>query len=951
MLRNPLRRAVCVGLSAAFVFGAQVHAAAAEADQPDAVTPPTEAALFAKAALSDERVEIEAQRTQTDTVYASPEGLFVREVSAVPIRVKQDGEWTPVDLDLEVGEDGLVRPKAAPGRVAFSNGGDDDPLESVTHEGVTLEFGWPGDLPAPTLDGRTATYADVLPGVDLRLVMTDAGPSQVLVVKDAQAAANPDLRSLELSTEVVGGSMQQDGQSLSLLKQDGSKVAITPPASMWDSSGSVVSEGGSAIPDASDAAVEARTQGPAEGDRIAKVDMDLGDESLTLEPTASLLTGSGVQYPLYVDPSVSTVVGGWAMVFREHSNLVSYKWKNGDIGQGVGYQTYNGISTKRLFWQFRTDYLDGSTVASAQFQAKMVWSASCTPTTTKLYRTSAISSSTTWGNQPTIKDSNYLDSAKDAAGRGDCYPNGRTQEWNIKSAAQSAANSGSEKMTFAMKALDETNTLSWKRFNNDAKLIIAYANAPYRPTSLTINGKDCGSDVVKIRRATTFTAKARFSDPDDGDMFADFQWDEGAYLDEGETRSWSTKSFNGPLYQAHNLSIAKGPNGLSPGVFRVRGRDNNSLGLTGPWATCKFVMDDTLAPTPTVEVETHEWDATSPTSVTLVPAVGGEADTAKFAYKWDNDQAPTAGTVTASDPGHQKTVSLTPPSPGLHTLYVWAYDAVGNPSAEPGSVSIEVQGFTSDFASRYLMTEGAGATAGDSFRNFDLALSNPSWITRSYSTNDDGTTVPRKALAFGGTPLKLGSSSEAVIPLSSGASWTQSIWLNPTGFPETVPTSDTRVAASVGSSTSSVTRIGVKPVDGTYKYFADVRQVDGTIVTLTSSKNAATLGPVNIQLSYSERDHALTMTVYSGRNGVVNEDQASSEDTVVRPAQVGTSKFLIGADWSSNAAVSPWAGWIDDIHVGKGTLSDLQSRLLFTSVANNWCDTIDPQTNQCADES
>ena len=952
MLRTPSRRIACAGMSVALAFGALVHVAVAQADESDVVVPPSEAALFAEAAATGERVEIEAQRTQTDTVYASPDGLFVREVSSAPIRVKQDGEWTPVDLDLEVGEDGLVRPKAAPGRVAFSNGGDDAPLESVTHEGVTLKFGWPGELPVPTLDGQTATYADVLPGVDLRLAMTDGGPSQVLVVKDAQAAANPDLKSLELSTEVVGGSLEQDGQSLSLFKDDGSEVAVTPPATMWDSSGAVLSDSGTPLPDGSDTAVDARTQGPADGDRVATVDMDLSEDALTLEPSASLMTGSSVQYPLYVDPSVATKVGSWAMVFMQHPTLVSYKWSNDDLGQGVGFQDYNGSSTKRLFWQFRSDYLDGSTVASAQFQATMVWSASCSPTTTELYRTSTISSSTNWSSQPAIRDSNLVDSVKDAAGRKECYPNGRLEEWNIKSAAQAAANSGADRMTFAMKAYDESNRLSWKRFNNDAKLVIAYANAPYRPSSLTINGTACGSEAVKIRRSTMFTAKARFSDPDDGDMIADFQWDEGATFNSETLRKWPSKSFNGPLYQAHDLDIAKGQGGLSPGVFRVRGRDDNSLGLTSPWVTCKFVMDDVLAPTPTVEVETEEWDSTSPTSVTFVPAVGGEADTAKFAYQWDIDKAPSAGTLTASEAGHKRTVSLTPPSPGLHTLYVWAFDAAGNPSEDPGSVKIEVQGFTPDYASRYLLTEGSGTTAADSYRNFDLALTNPSWIIRSYSTTDDETTIPRKALSFGGTPLRLGSTSGAVIPLSSGASWTQSVWLNPTGFPSTVPASDKRVAISVGTTTTTATRIGVKPTDGAYRYYAEVRQTDGTVATLLSKKNAATLGPVNIQLSYDEKDHALTMIVYSGRNGVVVEERTLSADgESISPTQMSTTGFRIGADWSSNTTVTPWTGWIDDIHIGKGTLSDIQSRLLFTSVANNWCDTIDPQTTKCTDDS
>lgn len=56
-----------------------------------------------------------------------------------------------------------------------------------------MSLGWPGLLPEPRLDGATATYPEVFNGVDLRLTADAEGFQRVLVVKSAEAAANPAL--------------------------------------------------------------------------------------------------------------------------------------------------------------------------------------------------------------------------------------------------------------------------------------------------------------------------------------------------------------------------------------------------------------------------------------------------------------------------------------------------------------------------------------------------------------------------------------------------------------------------------------------------------------------------------------------------------------------------------------------------------------------------------------
>ncbi|NUT98810.1 MAG: hypothetical protein HOY78_43095, partial [Saccharothrix sp.] len=89
-------------------------------------------------------------------------------------------------------------PKVSAAPVAFSGGGD----VPLARAGAAA-LDWPGPLPAPDLAADTATYRDVLPGVDLRLTATATGFTDAVVVRDAAAAHDPRLRELSLGAPVT----------------------------------------------------------------------------------------------------------------------------------------------------------------------------------------------------------------------------------------------------------------------------------------------------------------------------------------------------------------------------------------------------------------------------------------------------------------------------------------------------------------------------------------------------------------------------------------------------------------------------------------------------------------------------------------------------------------------------------------------------------------------------
>ncbi|MBQ1010614.1 hypothetical protein KBX53_06565, partial [Micromonospora sp. M51] len=112
-------------------------------------------------------VVVSSSRSEYTQVTAQPDGRLRFESGVVPQWTRRpDGTWVDVDLDLGRGSDGRVRPAASAAEVAFSGGGT-APLATLTRDGETLTVGWPAALPAPVLAGDTATYPEVLPGVDL----------------------------------------------------------------------------------------------------------------------------------------------------------------------------------------------------------------------------------------------------------------------------------------------------------------------------------------------------------------------------------------------------------------------------------------------------------------------------------------------------------------------------------------------------------------------------------------------------------------------------------------------------------------------------------------------------------------------------------------------------------------------------------------------------------------
>lgn len=328
----PALRRLIVPLVAVLV--APVFAVVAGADPvvvPGAVS--GEAAALSAAVRSGRPVVVADKTSETEQVVANPDGMFVSTSSLRPVRVRENGEWVPVDLTLERREDGTVGPRVAAVDLRLSGGGAQSPLVVVGDGGREVGLGWRGSLPAPVLEGPTATYPEVLPGVDLTVTADVEGFTQLLVVKTREAGENPALDTISFTnyrrdTTVAGG-----GEGLEVRSSDGHLVFSGDASRMWDSA-----------------------------DRQAEMGVAVADASIVVSPDRGFLADEQTSYPVYVDPSY------FATGRKNHHVVTQSAWPtepnydrtSGDLGDlKAGYVCEATCFNSHSYVEMATDGMPG----------------------------------------------------------------------------------------------------------------------------------------------------------------------------------------------------------------------------------------------------------------------------------------------------------------------------------------------------------------------------------------------------------------------------------------------------------------------------------------------------------------------------------------------------------------------------------------------------------------
>lgn len=194
-----------------------------------------ESAALTQAKKTGKPVLVDQDTTSTSEVDANPNGTFTMRSTAVPTRTRVNGKWAPIDTTLHANPDGSIAPNATDDQVRFSGGGNQS-MVALTNGVSQVTIAWPGALPKPRLSGDTATYPDVLPGVDLQLTAEPSNFREALIIHDATAAANPALRAIHLAIAGTGLALGADAQGeLTATDAHGNAALAMSAPMMWDS--------------------------------------------------------------------------------------------------------------------------------------------------------------------------------------------------------------------------------------------------------------------------------------------------------------------------------------------------------------------------------------------------------------------------------------------------------------------------------------------------------------------------------------------------------------------------------------------------------------------------------------------------------------------------------------------------------------------------------------------
>jgi hypothetical protein len=868
-------------------------------------------------------VVVDSQSSPTMLVQALPDGTMQAESDVVPARAAVNGVWTPIDTSLQKRSDGWLEPKVAAAGVRFGPGGSNQIAQVQSESGQWFSEAWPyGNLPAPTVDGSHALYPEVFPGVDLRLTATDAGMSEVLVVKTAQAAADPQLAGVTLA--VQGATVQQNVKTRTLQAETtstGDPVASATPL-WWDSSSALSN---------------ADTPG---GDEPQAVPTTSTSSSVSLNVNA--VTATTPTYPVYIDPDWSSYLQADWYTDRAYPNQ-SYLDPPSD---SVGYGISGGVGyLSHAFFQFTTDVVAHKHILNARFNIHQTYANSCDTTLVQLWEYGgSTAAGFTWNTEP--NQWWYADDAQGNANGGPCAPNPAWVGFSATHAVTAAASTGQGNIQLGMRVANEANSLTRKHYDWNAQLIVTYNTPPANPASPTFVSppRTCSSDSTKpvyINNGPTQPLKLQVtqSDVDGGGVNDGFY----IYSATGTTILYSLGTANPSPQGAEQVQFSGGQ--IPPGAYRWNARAGDGIDLSAGYSPyCYFTVLNDGPDLPTISLPTlNAGDHyTVGSQITATIGYNGSQHVAMLALWWATGQtttipvtntgaapscspAPVVQTVRfvcPADPtkGTQD-VTLAVPSESA-TLSVTAYDAAGNPVKGTPTVatkSVTAQADTTnvaDAAGHHWETDLLDtSTPPTSVPDTNTTPINLSVAASSVWTNNGDVHGP--SLTYPGSPTATTASSV----VDTTKSFTVSAWLTP----GTNTTTGTFTALSNGSGADSDFTLGI--AGGKWQFCARVPGTPSTTKSDCVLGSAVTTNqPTFVTGTYDAANSLIsiwfgTTAPYAYANHIVTGTPT--------PAGGG---LLVGADRSSGSTVTGWSGLINNPSIYQGVATGNQLSKISTDI-------------------
>lgn len=637
-------------------------------------------------------VEVVSARTEASSLWANPTGTFTLQAASQPVRSMEDGQWRDIDTTLITRPDGTITPAAVPGDLVLSPGGD-GPFATIGRDGKALRMTWPQRLPKPVLDGATATYSDVRPGIDLQITAEPAGGfRQLLIVRNRSAAKDPALDQLRIATSGSGLSLreQADG-TITAVDDAGTAVFAADRPVMWASPARDRMSGMLATD------IAGSTLSPI----VATQPMatDVAADTVVITPQQAVLDDPATAFPVYIDPTPVTITrSDWTHVSKDFPNQSYWSTDRAD-GAKVGY---SGDVTYRSYFLFGVGSLAGKDVVTAKVNTILDHSYQCsTSTDVDLYLTTDISrsASVTWNNSvvTTNKWVTKLDTSAGHANESSCGEPDAPIEFAstaLTNVVKSAASTADPQLTFGLRAPNESTTSQWKKFYADGAkaptLYVEYNTTPAMPSELnTWPASTCKPSSSSPDRwpATNDNPvfSAALSDSDANNLTADLLIEKTDGTDVHLSTSAAVPSGAPVTWPAV-------PDGklLANTVYSYTARAKDTSAAYSLYTPkCYFIIDATPPHTPDITVPEPADTIPGQIAPVGVTPTGGDTDIAGYRYGYDdnallNNWVPAAADGSATIPVTLWDGCTDPFCPPVEKqLYLIAVDRAGNSSAVP----------------------------------------------------------------------------------------------------------------------------------------------------------------------------------------------------------------------------------------------------------------------------
>ncbi|WP_433056594.1 LamG-like jellyroll fold domain-containing protein [Dactylosporangium sp. CS-033363] len=844
-----------------------------------------------QAAACKGRVEVLSGRTERAQVFANPNGTFTSSEAIVVQRVRTaSGGWTAPDSTLRKTSSGGYAPAASWLGTTFSGGGS-GPLVTLRRDAGELSMSWPTALPAPKVEGSTATYAEVLPGVDLQLTAEVEGYSEVLVVKTPEAAKQKALENVHFRTGTKGLKAKTgDAGSVTYVDGAGKTAFSSGTPAMWDSSGDVPA-------DAKALGTQSRT---------ARMPVAVEGGDVVVRPDLNVLRGGDTKFPVYIDPAFNA--SAWTMINSRFKSQSYWSYdRNGCPSPytsvqcaKVGYTDEGQTMIYRSIFALPTSAYVGKHVLDAKFSMDLLHSWTCSDTRTSLWWVGGIDANTnwdnhegSWGSLQTFTDNHTCNKARVRS------------EWGITGLIQTAAGQFWNGATIGLRAGDEANHNAWKKFDaGTALLTVTYNSYPNAPDQLTVSGNACvtgaGRPVVKTVQPEL---RARTSDAD-GTAQAhnvSFWW-----WPLGGSRNDNDRVTQGSVTPGTTAIVSIPPNKLvNDGVYQFQARSYDGTDDGQFSQVCEFKVDIAPPGSPSQVSSTdypndgqRHGGAGVAGTFKFFPPASIPSDFAGYAYTLDTGKTAPDAIQVAPAADNTATVTITPPTDDSFTLRVWTKDTGGSYSKDPTSYTFSVaQGAGPD--GLWDFEEGAGSTAFDSSNHGNpLTLTNTTWTASRGGT--------KHALAFNGSaraaaagPVKKKDGT----PVRTDANFTVTAWAK---VDTLAPTTAYVVASQDGTQTAAWALTYHGPT-GRWRFTMAGSDVHSPAIYAVVSNDPITAGRwTYLVATYDASTHQMRLYV----DGVAQTATA----TVVGGFNA-TGPFVVGRQLGDLGPNNFFVGSIDDVRL------------------------------------